>query len=199
MYGQPDKYHRMLRKDTVEYMRQNAADFEPFFVPEEDGQSFERHLDLLEEDGVFAGNDALAAFARRFQVSIVIHQLNEPVWKIGLDDPQSRQLHVSYHNGDHYNSVRKLGDLQGPANVCVRSSNAERESDDSEEPSVVDQIRSSLWQDGGTGERIFGSEVAQAASGNRKGKKQTKRQRKRHEQRQEEDDQIAASLQTLTI
>ena len=57
---------------------------------------------------------------------VVIHQLNEPLWKVGEESgaakKRSRQLHISYHNGDHYNSVRKLGDLEShgkPANVYV--------------------------------------------------------------------------------
>lgn len=56
---------------------------------------------------------------------VVIHQLNEALWKIGEDDEKSdakknsnrkrkKQLHISYHNGDHYNSVRRISDLNGP-------------------------------------------------------------------------------------
>ena len=32
------------------------------------------------------GNDAIVAFARRYEVVVVIHQLNEALWKIGDDD-----------------------------------------------------------------------------------------------------------------
>ena len=76
-----------------------------------------------------SGNDAIVAFARRYEVTVVIHQLNEPLWKVGEDQAsekkRTRQLHVSYHNGDHYNSVRKIGDLHSngkAANVCVEVS-----------------------------------------------------------------------------
>ena len=56
MYGDSgDRYHMDLRSNTVEYMRRNREDFEPFFDPEYEGVTFERHLDLLEEDGTFAG------------------------------------------------------------------------------------------------------------------------------------------------
>ena len=71
------------------------------------------------------------AFARRYEVTVVIHQLNEPLWKVGEDQSsekkRTRQLHVSYHNGDHYNSVRKIGDLHSngkAANVYVEVSNS---------------------------------------------------------------------------
>ena len=37
-------------------------------------------------DIVIAGNDAIVAFSRRYEVVVVIHQLNEALWKIGEDD-----------------------------------------------------------------------------------------------------------------
>ncbi len=41
----------------------------------------------------------------------------------GSKDPKNLELHISYHNGDHYSSVRRLGDnLEAPANVTVRVS-----------------------------------------------------------------------------
>ncbi len=40
----------------------------------------------------------------------------------GAKDPETaRELHISYHNGDHYSSVRKIGDnLEAPANVKIK-------------------------------------------------------------------------------
>lgn len=36
----------------------------------------------LGEDGTYAGNDAIVAFARRNAVNVVIHQLNAPMWTV---------------------------------------------------------------------------------------------------------------------
>ena len=76
---------------------------------------------------LFTGNDAIVAFARRYEAVVVIHQLNEPLWKVGEENgkegrKRTKQLHISYHNGDHYNSVRMIGDLQSSgkaANVYI--------------------------------------------------------------------------------
>ena len=38
---------------------------------------------------LFTGNDAIVAFSRRYDVVVVIHQLNEALWKIGEDDSQN--------------------------------------------------------------------------------------------------------------
>ena len=105
-------------------MRDHKEDFEPFLV---DDVSFQRHLSLLSEDGTYAGNDSIVAFARLYNVTVVIHQLNEPPWQVTNDSvdakaAETRELHVSYHNGDHYNSVRKANEhsnIQSPANISM--------------------------------------------------------------------------------
>eukprot|EP00095_Tigriopus_kingsejongensis_P001283 maker-scaffold359_size197282-snap-gene-0.28 protein:Tk01283 transcript:maker-scaffold359_size197282-snap-gene-0.28-mRNA-1 annotation:"hypothetical protein CAPTEDRAFT_108175" len=116
--------HGHFRRNVVDFMRHHRADFEPFLVDE---PSFERHLELLEQDGTFGGNDSIVALARLQGVTIVIHQLNEALWQVhGSPDGSAcpRELHISYHNGDHYNSVRRMGDIpgRGPANVKIHAS-----------------------------------------------------------------------------
>lgn len=68
----------------------------------------------LAQPGTFAGNDAIVAFARLHNVSVVIHQLNSKVWVIHPSNDHNqgngREVHIAYHNGDHYNSVRRIGD-----------------------------------------------------------------------------------------
>jgi len=116
--------HLHHRTSSVNYMRQHRDDFEPFV---EDDISFDAHLASLAENGTFGGNDSIVAFARLHDVTVVIHQLNKPLWQIhgGVGGtPGSQEVHISYHNGDHYNSVRRMGD-QGntPARIklCLPS------------------------------------------------------------------------------
>ncbi|XP_061527601.1 OTU domain-containing protein 3 isoform X2 [Phycodurus eques] len=45
------------------------------------------------------------------QVKVVIHQLNTPLWEInGTEKLMCRELHIAYRYGDHYDSVRRVGD-----------------------------------------------------------------------------------------
>ncbi|KAM3824286.1 OTU domain-containing protein 3 isoform 2-T2 [Vipera latastei] len=100
--------HLKHRQETVAYMIQQRADFEPFV---EDDVPFEKHLANLAQPGTFAGNDAIVAFARNNKVSIVIHQQNAPLWQIhGTDQSSARELHIAYRYGEHYDSVRKIND-----------------------------------------------------------------------------------------
>lgn len=110
--------HMKHRMDTVRYMIAHRKHFEPFIdVP------FERYIDNLSRPGTYAGQDALVAFARLHQVNIVIHQLNSPLWQIeGSEIENARELHLSYHNGEHYSSVRHSGDVENtPAHVRIVS------------------------------------------------------------------------------
>lgn len=112
--------HLRLRQETVDYMKSHRQDFEPFV---EDDVPFEQHLSNLSQPGTFAGNDAIVAFARSQQIKVVIHQLNTPLWEInGSEKLQCRELHIAYRYGDHYDSVRKIGDnTESPAQLRIEN------------------------------------------------------------------------------
>ena len=75
----------------------------------------------LGKPGTYGGNDSIVAFSRCYGVNVVIHQLNERCWVIRGEEYRKpgdpfRELHISYHNGDHYSSLRRIGDPDdGPA------------------------------------------------------------------------------------
>ena len=60
--------------------------------------------------GTHAGNDALVAFAKLHDLDVIIHQLHQPILTIsGANIPNNAQkLHIAYHNGEHYSSVRRV-------------------------------------------------------------------------------------------
>ncbi|CAF0871382.1 unnamed protein product [Adineta ricciae] len=99
--------HARYRQQICEYMRANREDFEPFIVD----QPFDAFVHSLSKDGTFGGNECLVAFSRLFDAKICIHQLNQPVWIVCFSEPPKHEIHISYHNYEHYSSVRKLGDL----------------------------------------------------------------------------------------
>ena len=109
--------HMKHREDVVQFMKDNREDFEPFV---EDDISFDEHMRDLSQPCTFGGNDSIVAFARLHDLTVVIHQLDKPLWQVFSEGGnRNKELHISYHNGDHYNSVRKSGEVDGngPANV----------------------------------------------------------------------------------
>jgi len=192
LHGDPFK-HKELRKEVVNYIKNHREDFEPFHFDE--SVPFEHHLELLERDGTYAGNDSLVALARAKNVTIVIHQLNEPLWQIH-GGPNSEkcetELHISYHNGDHYNSVRKRGQVNTgmPPNIKINIKGCD------EEPS------SSLWGQEGTGNRIFGPEVSQQAVKSRKkmsAKARRKYDKRRNNGTQNADENDLPAVEALSL
>ncbi|NWV67458.1 OTUD3 protein, partial [Malurus elegans] len=144
--------HLRHRQETVDYMVRQREDFEPFV---EDDVPFDKHVANLAKPGTFAGNDAIVAFARNNQINVVIHQLNAPLWQIrGTDRSDSRELHIAYRYGEHYDSVRRLNDdSEAPAYLrmemlCKNDSNKAEEvkpqkgdSEDETEVEVEDAVQ----------------------------------------------------------
>ncbi|CAL8363849.1 unnamed protein product [Lota lota] len=112
--------HIRLRQETVQYMKSHRHDFEPFV---EDDVPFTEHLSNLSQPGTFAGNDAIVAFARSQELKVVIHQLNTPLWEIkGVEKQACREMHIAYRYGDHYDSVRRIGDnSESPAQLRIEN------------------------------------------------------------------------------
>ena len=106
--------HFKHRCDVVDYMVQYRESFTPSV---EDDIPFDRYIARLRKKGTHAGNDAIVAFARLHNLNVVIHQLNQPIWEIPLaKDPRTtRKLHIAYHNGEHYSSVRTGSNTTLPA------------------------------------------------------------------------------------
>ncbi|KAK0056432.1 OTU domain-containing protein 3 [Biomphalaria pfeifferi] len=113
--------HFRHRTDVVNFMKSHRLDFEPFV---EDDLPFDEHVRNLQKLGTHAGNDAIVAFAKLHNVNVIIHQLNgKPLMIQGPANSTelTPQLHIAYHNGDHYSSVRKLDDnTESPAHIRLQ-------------------------------------------------------------------------------
>ncbi|OMJ95161.1 hypothetical protein SteCoe_1535 [Stentor coeruleus] len=99
--------HSEYRVLAIEFMRENSEDFSPFV---EDDEPFDDYIKRMSKLGTWGGNMELQALSLVLNVNIKIHRLGEPIWEITNFD-RERSIHLSYHDGDHYNSVRLRGDL----------------------------------------------------------------------------------------
>eukprot|EP00271_Cylindrocystis_brebissonii_P002017 TRINITY_DN1235_c7_g1_i1.p1 TRINITY_DN1235_c7_g1~~TRINITY_DN1235_c7_g1_i1.p1 ORF type:complete len:404 (+),score=76.15 TRINITY_DN1235_c7_g1_i1:322-1533(+) len=100
--------HVRLRKQTVDFISANQDDYQPFV---EDDNSFENYLRTMAEDSTWAGHMELQALSVMVHCNICIHRFEEPRWHIhNFPVQHTRTLHISYHDGEHYNSVRLIDD-----------------------------------------------------------------------------------------
>lgn len=104
--------HDKYRQHVVAYMEAHEDDFAPFLTfgegDEEDDKDFEEYTSRMRRDGEWAGQPELLAASQALGVHIVVHQLDAPGYKISSERPGAPCIHVSYHDGEHYNSVHPL-------------------------------------------------------------------------------------------
>jgi OTU domain-containing protein 3 len=67
----------------------------------------------MRKNATWGGNIEIQAMSRMLGVNIVIHQADAPRWEVVNWPKDHGSIHLSYHNGEHYGSVRPLGSYAG--------------------------------------------------------------------------------------
>lgn len=129
--------HAEYRAAVVDYMRRHPADFAPFVWE----TTFDQYCAKMARGGEWGGAAELAAAGRCYAVHIAVHQYNAPRL-LNVYDPLSvtvdphgsgpcdpplpvtrdtRTIHLAYHDGEHYSSVRNISDANSsePATPIV--------------------------------------------------------------------------------
>ncbi|XP_042444770.1 OVARIAN TUMOR DOMAIN-containing deubiquitinating enzyme 7-like isoform X3 [Zingiber officinale] len=103
---------------VVKYIMNHREDFEPFI---EDEVPFDEYCRTMEKDGTWAGNMELQAASLVTRRNICIHRFSSPRWYISnFSGHQDDMIHLCYHDGEHYNSVRlKEDSCEGPARPII--------------------------------------------------------------------------------
>ncbi|KAG8641200.1 OVARIAN TUMOR DOMAIN-containing deubiquitinating enzyme 7 isoform X3 [Manihot esculenta] len=109
---------------VVQYIMKNREMFEPFI---EDEIPFDEYCQSMEKDGTWAGHMELQAASLVTRSNICIHQYMSPRWYIrNFDQRGARMVHLSYHDEEHYNSVRLKEDpCDGPARPVIIKADAD--------------------------------------------------------------------------
>mmetsp|Transcript_946 Transcript_946/g.2255 ORF Transcript_946/g.2255 Transcript_946/m.2255 type:complete len:266 (-) Transcript_946:1932-2729(-) len=110
IYGTED-LHTSLRAQSIEFMIIARDLMEAFVI----GESYDDYVTRMAKEGVWAGHLELQALSMALQVNIIVHHLRTAPAVLNNFSGDSRTLHLSFHLGEHYNSVRPLTSLQGPA------------------------------------------------------------------------------------
>lgn len=113
-----EEEHEKYRNMVVQYILKNREMFEPFI---EDEVPFDEYCQSMEKDGTWAGHMELQAASLVTHSNICIHRISSPRWYIqNFDNREARMVHLYYHDGEHYNSVRLKEDTcTGPARPII--------------------------------------------------------------------------------
>lgn len=104
--GDAQKYDQ-YRQDIITYIESHEDHFS-FFI--EDSENFGEYIQRMRQDGEWGDQPELCAAAQCLGVNIFVHQVDSPTYVIRSEAPSARDIHLSYHGGCHYNSVRRLDD-----------------------------------------------------------------------------------------
>jgi len=77
----------------------------------------------MRRNATWGGHLEIQACSMLYQVNITIHQLNQPRWDLSFPGLAVKTIHFSYHQGQHYSSVRMIGDrgVGAPQQIVVQS------------------------------------------------------------------------------
>ncbi|KAL7231779.1 hypothetical protein ACSBR2_009919 [Camellia fascicularis] len=119
-----EEEHEKYRSMVVQYILKNREMFEPFI---EDEVPFDEYCQSMEKDGTWAGHMELQAASLVTHSNICIHRISSPRWYIqNFDNREAQMVHLSYHDGEHYNSVRLKEDTcTGPARPIIIKADAD--------------------------------------------------------------------------
>lgn len=115
--------HRELRSVIVDRIEEDK-DFFSLFI--EDDEPFEEYIKRMRGDG-WGGNVEMQACSVLFKCNIRVYQDGMPSWTIQNFPEDHMMLHLSYHDGNHFNSVRMRA-TGGPASRLVSPSKMQRNS-----------------------------------------------------------------------
>ena len=97
------------RQKTVDYMRDNIDYFKNFI---EDDQTVEEYIDNMSQNKEWGGNLEIYALSMALHVNFYIYIYKQPIYVVKNWDDPKQNIMLTYHDGLHYNSLRKIGDGQ---------------------------------------------------------------------------------------
>ena len=109
VFGNEER-HMEVRLACVSEMERHPDDYAPFLLEEEGWEgpgAFAEYCKAMSSPREWGGNLEVIACGRSLSRHVVIHRLGEPRWEVVAPGARAT-IHISYHNGDHYASVRGI-------------------------------------------------------------------------------------------
>ena len=123
------------RKITTDYMEENKEDFKPFI---EDDRTIDEYINSMKEDKEWGGNLEIYALSMALHSNFYVYIHNHPMYVVkNFDDPK-KNIMLTYHDGKHYNSLRKLGERKEGEDENNNNNNNNSSSDDEDDESSED-------------------------------------------------------------
>ncbi|GJQ11351.1 hypothetical protein GpartN1_g3142.t1 [Galdieria partita] len=113
-----ERFHVQVREQVCEYIALHGEYLKDFV---EDNNTLEDYLKEMRIEGTWAGNMELQAISLLYGVNIRVHRLEQPAYDLeNFREKNAVWIHLAFHQGEHYSSVRRLRDIHSsaPAKHC---------------------------------------------------------------------------------
>jgi hypothetical protein len=98
-----------MRQAAINNMLANPDDYKPF-IDEDD--TLEKYCNNMSKNTVWGGQMELNALAKAHKFNVIVHKIDSPSMAHVFHEPigSVATIHLSYHMGSHYNSIRRSDD-----------------------------------------------------------------------------------------
>eukprot|EP00746_Dinoflagellata_sp_MGD_P167260 gnl/MRDRNA2_/MRDRNA2_97746_c0_seq1.p1 gnl/MRDRNA2_/MRDRNA2_97746_c0~~gnl/MRDRNA2_/MRDRNA2_97746_c0_seq1.p1 ORF type:complete len:345 (+),score=79.64 gnl/MRDRNA2_/MRDRNA2_97746_c0_seq1:83-1117(+) len=141
--------HMQFRDECCDYMEEHAGDFEVFHADEdfEDSESFQDYVQHMRSPCRWGSQLEMMALCQRHVVNAIVHQAGRPPYEMVFAPLDAKCIQLSYHDGEHYNSIRFAGDTEtGKPASCLSLKQVRGELNEEESPETQ-HVRESLPPD----------------------------------------------------
>ena len=102
--GNEDNFKK-YRETCIDYMLQNINEFIPFLDEDEDAN---KYIEKMNKDGEWGGNLEIYALSKALKANFYIYIYKQPCYIVKNWDNPEKNIFLTYHNGKHYNSLKKI-------------------------------------------------------------------------------------------
>ena len=127
-----EKNYKLYREICIDYMNKNQDEFAPFI---EDDETYDKYLERMGEDGEWGGNLEIYALSKALNANFYIYIHKHPMYIVNNFEKPKKNILMTYHEGKHYNSLRKLEEKskEDKEKEEKRKKQKDEEEDDKEE------------------------------------------------------------------
>ena len=104
MEGNENNYAE-YRQKCVNYMKENKDTFQPFI---EDDEPIDKYIERMSKNTEWGGNLEIYALSMLLEANFYIYIHEHPMYIVKNFEKPKKNVMLTYHDGKHYNSLRKL-------------------------------------------------------------------------------------------
>ena len=124
------------RERCVNYMKENKDIFQPFI---EDDEPFDKYIERMSKNTEWGGNLEIYALSKLLEANFYIYIHEHPMYIVKNFEKPKKNVMLTYHDGKHYNSLRKLEEKTKDEKEKEEKKKKERENEDNEENEESDE------------------------------------------------------------